>query len=222
MADLTLATPECLVYRAKRWEQFALGILSIVIVGLMLRFAWANQLLPFTDDATPKLLDLGRRLVVFCPLLAGYGLYRLVGALLDVPRLKVTGEGIEYVTLFGRQQARWSELGAFKIARYRGSRGGIANLRVSAPILGENAKGGIFGDGSFAFTINAFSAPCDEIVMEINRMRRQALGVAADADPDESAFDLAAPPMPMKSIAMFFGALAVAAVILVAHAVLKY
>ena len=155
----------------------------------------------------------------FVVLLLAFGLVVLVGALRGLPRLTVTRDGIEISTVFASKWANWNSLSAFALTT---NYVGLFNRRIltaTATVVGPEVSQNLKRKPCFIVP-NAFAAPLERIVAQLNAQRQRTLGAAAGVETakpqDGNSFGLAEFTAPWLTFVM----LAVLVVIFIEEQVL--
>jgi membrane associated rhomboid family serine protease len=110
-------------------------------------------------------------------LLFACGMLALANAMLGLPRLAATDDGIEMDTLFGTKWANWNSLAAFEMnPAHRRALSPRLALAASA-ITGGAVSANLARKGKIAIP-DAFLVPLAHLVEDINARRARALGLA--------------------------------------------
>jgi membrane associated rhomboid family serine protease len=115
---------------------------------------------------------------VFVLLAIPFGILFVINALLGLPRLTQTPDGIRLITAFGSKWANWNSLEPFVIKSVEPRRGKPIRT-ASAKVIGQSViSKGLTPAKSFPL-VDHFQTDIETVVAELNAARARALGVSA-------------------------------------------
>jgi hypothetical protein len=186
------------IYLPPRLRRLVVGFVAIALTSVLVWLPsgnaplWLSQLiygllkcgrgachhdLHLYDVMTLSNVDHHLLLLISLPLFI-FGILRLLQAILGLPRLRVTNEGIILKTIFRTKWARWDSLSRFEVATGR-----LSTTTAIAAVCGNGASENLLRKQKFTIP-DAFSTGLYEVAVELNERHPQSVDEARVSPPN--------------------------------------